>query len=752
MMRLSLRFVLPLLLVLGVVAYGVTHLVDRLTLRWFVRDLDMRSAVIANTVAESLPDLVLAGQRARVIELFNRMVQDERLYAIGFCDGRHDLVYKTVTFPAGVSCAQLQDLKAGQGRVLRLPQGSLHAGTSAVQDAAGQPLGTLILLHDMSFIERRSEDTRRYIFYLFAGLGAVVSLITVAIAQLSWWGWVRGLRVLLSGDWLFRQAASPGPPELQPVVKDLRALIRGLERDRRSRDESQVSWNPEALRTILREDLRGDEMLIVSNREPYIHNRKGSTVQIQRPASGVVTALEPIMLACSGIWIAHGSGSADRDLVDAHDHVSVPPERPAYTIRRVWLSEEQENGYYYGFSNEGLWPLCHIAHTRPVFRPPDWERYVEVNRKFAASVIEEAKTPDPVILVQDYHFALLPAMIRRELPDATIIAFWHIPWPNPEAFGICPWGEQILAGMLGSSILGFHTRFHCNNFLDTVDRFLEARVDRETNTVSYQGVRTAVKRYPISIEWPPSTIAGLPTVEACRQLVRERHRLEVGTRIVVGVDRLDYTKGIVERFLAFERLLELEPAWVGRVVFAQIGAPSRSRIPEYRDFAERVEREAARINQRFTKDGYRPIVLRLEHVDAPEVYTYYRAADVCMVTSLHDGMNLVAKEFVAARDDEQGVLILSEFTGAARELVEALIVNPYDMDQCASALRIGLTMEAREQRDRMRSMRGLIQEFNVYRWAGRMLLDAAVIRRRTRVLGAGYASPREEPLAREFET
>ncbi|HTT40677.1 MAG TPA: trehalose-6-phosphate synthase [Burkholderiales bacterium] len=734
-MRLSLRFVLPLLLVLAAIAYGVTQLADRLTLRWFVRDLDIRTSLIASTVEDSLRELIVSGQRARIVDLFNRMLQDERLYAIGFCDTRHQFVYKTVTFPAGLSCREFEDLKPARGKVLRLPQGSLHAAEIPVHDAAGASLGELVLLHDMSFIERRSEDTRRYVFYLFVALGAVISLITVAIAQISWWGWVRGLRVMLSGDWLMKPAPVPGPPELQPVVKDLRALIRDLERDRRSRDESQVSWTPEALRAILREDLRGDEILIVSNREPYLHNRRDGQIQVQRPASGVVTALEPVMLACSGTWVAHGSGSADREVVDARDHISVPPERPAYDLRRVWLTQEEEEGYYYGLSNEGLWPLCHIAHTRPVFRPADWEQYVEVNRKFAAIVLEEANTADPVVLVQDYHFALLPALIRRERPDATIITFWHIPWPNPEAFGICPWAEQILAGMLGSSILGFHTRFHCNNFLDTVDRFLEARVDRETNTVTHQGARTAVKRYPISIEWPPSNLKGLPSVETCRRQVRERHGLAPDTKIVVGIDRLDYTKGIVERFLAVERLLELDPSWAERLTFIQIGAPSRSRIPEYRDFEQRVRAQAERINQRFARDGREPILLRLEHVDPPEVYAYYRAADACMVSSLHDGMNLVAKEFVAARDDEQGVLILSEFTGASRELAEALLINPYHLDQCAAALRAALTMPAREQRDRMRSMRGLIREFNVYRWAGRMLLDAAQMRRRTRVLG-----------------
>jgi trehalose-6-phosphate synthase len=732
-MRFSLRFVLPLLLVLAAVAYGVTLLADRLTLHWFVRDLDARTVVVAKAVDESLRDLIPSGQGKRIVNLFDRMVVDERLLAIGFCNQQHELAYKTGTFPKSLTCRALENISPGSGSVLHFPQGSLHAAVSPARDAAGEPLGELILLHDMGFIEHRSADTRRYVFYLFAGLGLVISLVTVAVAQISWWGWMRGMRMMLSGDWLAKPDA--GPPEMRPVAKDLQALIRDLDRDKRSRDESQMSWNPEALRKILREDLHGDEFLIVSNREPYVHLRaQDNSIQVERPASGLITALEPVMLACSGTWIAHGSGSADREVVDKHDHVAVPPGRDTYQIRRVWLSEAEENGYYYGFSNEGLWPLCHIAHTRPVFRPLDWEQYVAVNRKFARALIEEARTKDPVVLVQDYHFALLPAMIRERLPDATIITFWHIPWPNPEAFGICPWAEQILTGMLGSSILGFHTRFHCNNFLDTVDRFLEARVDRETNGVSHLGTRTLVKRYPISIEWPLSGLDGLPSTDQCREWLRERYALAPEVRIVVGVDRLDYTKGILERFLALERLLEIEPEWIGRITLLQIGAPSRSSIPEYRNFLVKVREETTRINARYGRDGYTPIVLRVENVKSTEVYRYYRGADACIVSSLHDGMNLVAKEFVASRDDEQGVLILSEFTGAARELAEALIINPYNMDQCAAALRTALTMPPGEQRDRMRSMRSLIQEFNIYRWAGRMLLDASVMRRRTRVL------------------
>jgi trehalose 6-phosphate synthase len=503
------------------------------------------------------------------------------------------------------------------------------------------------------------------------------------------------------------------------------------------RDESQISWVPESLRTILREDLKGDEILIVSNREPYIHVRRGERVAVQRPASGLVTALEPIMRACSGTWIAHGSGSGDRQVVDARDHVMVPPEKPSYRLRRVWLTKEEEAGYYFGFANEGLWPLCHIAHTRPVFRASDWDHYRAINRRFAQAVEQESRSDDPIVLVQDYHFALLPRMIRERLPRATIITFWHIPWPNPEAFGVCPWRVELLEGLLGSSIVGFHAQIHCNNFVDTVDRTLEARVDRETFGIHYGGELTEVHRYPISIEWPPLALAAQKPVPECRKEIRAALGVAEDTRLGVGVDRLDYTKGILERFAAVERLLELEPRWIGRFSFVQIAAPSRSSIEEYQSLDARVRSTAERINARFGAPGYAPILLKIEHHDADSVYAYYRAADVCFVSSLHDGMNLVAKEFVAARDDERGVLILSQFTGAARELSEALIVNPYDTEQCAAALSLSLTMPPDEQRSRMRNMRSLLAEFNVYRWAGRMLLDAARMRS-----GRRFATPR----------
>jgi trehalose 6-phosphate synthase len=731
-MRISLRFILPLAVALTAIAYAVVPLVDRLTLNWFVRDIEIRTKLITNATQEPLGALVRDPRaRQKIMRFFDHIIEDERVYAVGFCDAAGKLAYASRAFPEKVRCP-------AQGApertyLLQHADGPLHVSAHPVE-LEGEILGELVIVHDMSFVQRRSADTKKYVFYLFAAIAAVVALITVVIAEISWRGWVAGIKALISGEGLLRSSGEVRAPELRPIARDLQALVRDLAAERHSRDESQVMWGPDALRRILREDLKGDEVLIVSNREPYIHVRKQNVIEIQRPASGLVTALEPVMRACSGTWIAHGSGSADREAVDAGDHLMVPPERPAYRIRRVWLTKEEEQGYYYGFANEGLWPLCHIAHVRPVFRAPDWEHYRTVNRRFADVVVDEARTEDPIVLVQDYHLALLPRLVRERLPRATIITFWHIPWPNPEAFGILPWREAVLEGLLGSSILGFHTQFHCNNFFDTVDRFLEARVNRETFTISYSGEPTEVQRYPISIEWPPEALGREPPVEDCRSQIRARLGVSPELRLGIGIDRLDYTKGILERFLAVERLLELEPHWVGKFSFVQIAAPSRSSIDEYQSFEVKVRALAAQINRRFGREGYEPIILIVEHHDAKEVYAYYRAADLCYVSSLHDGMNLVAKEFVAAREDERGVLVLSQFTGAARELTEALIVNPYDIEQCAAALNLALTMPPEEQRARMRSMRNLVQEFNVYRWAGRMLIDAARMRHRHRVL------------------
>lgn len=733
-MRLSLRFVVPLVLVLTALAYLVMPLVDKLTVQWFVKDLNLRSNLVANAVDEPLYSLVIANDTPGIRRFFARITQDERLFAMGFCATPQGKPIATPTLPGEIKCANLDRFSEPAGQLLTEAQGPLLISVRPVASLA-DTVGRIVMVQDMSFVQRRSKETKRYLFYFFVGLAVVVSLITVAVAQLSWRGWVHGIQALMRGEGLLRPAHASDEGELRPIADDLRTLIRDIEAEHRLRDDEQIAWTPDTLRGILDRELREQDVIVVSNREPYLHVRENGSIIIQRPASGLVTAVEPIMRACSGTWIAHGSGSADREVVDRHDRIQVPVEDPSYQLRRVWLTREEEQGYYYGFSNEGLWPLCHIAHVRPIFRTSDWIQYERVNRKFADAVVQEAKSSDPIVLVQDYHLALVPQMVRERLPAATTIAFWHIPWPNPEAFAICPWRQELLDGLLGSSILGFHTQFHCNNFVDTVDRQLEARVDRESFSVTYKGETTAIKRYPISVEWPPSKALVAEPIEESRHRIRERHALPPDHAVGLGVDRLDYTKGLEERFHAVERLMELHPEWVGKFTFIQIAAPTRASIEQYHNYEQRVRAMAQRINERFAGSVYPAIILEAKHHEPQAVWEYYRGSDLCFVSSLHDGMNLVAKEFVASREDERGVLILSQFTGAARELPEALIVNPYDADQCAAALNVALNMPLRSQRTRMRLMRGLIKEFNVYRWAGRMLLDAARMRRRWRILG-----------------
>lgn len=763
LLRLSLRFVVPLALTLTVLAYLVVPLVDTLLMRWTTRDLDARAQLVADALEEPLNATTGQLDAARIAATLERMTRDERMYALAVCDTAGRLVASTASYPREAGCFdgntpsalrqpgnEPKGSRRGAGEAQRGPgsspyplpadadanaPGDLHV-TRLPLRASGAEVGTLVTLHDTSFAFRRSAETQRYVITLFVGLGLVIALITVLVAHLSWRGWVDGVRAFLRGDGLLRPF-EPAAPEIQPLVGDLRRLLRSVHEDRRILHDTTIQWRPETLKLLLREHLFGEEVIVVSNREPYLHQRQADgSIAVKRPASGLVTAVEPVMRACSGTWIAHGSGSADADVVDKAGRVAVPPgaKDGSYTLRRLWLSEEEERGYYYGFANEGLWPLCHIAHVRPVFREEDWKQYKRVNERFADAVVAEARTPDPVVLVQDYHFALLPKLLRERLPRATILTFWHIPWPNAESFGICPWRNEILEGLLGSTILGFHTSYHCQNFLHTVDRYLEARIAHDTDTVTFREHRTKVRDYPISIHWDGPLADAAEVITRDRAEIRARYGLPIEHRMGIGVDRMDYTKGIVERFMAVERLLDLHPEWIGRFTLVQIAAPSRSSLDEYRHFEQRVREQAQRINARFAREGAPPpIHLLVEQHDSEDVMRHYRAADVGVVTSLHDGMNLVAKEFIAARDNEDGVLILSRFAGAAGELVEALIVNPYHIDQTAEALQQALTMHPAEQRERMRALRERVQDFNIYRWAGRMLLDACEERQREKL-------------------
>jgi len=515
---------------------------------------------------------------------------------------------------------------------------------------------------------------------------------------------------------------------LSPVHKEVTRLAEAITEARAAAEEEAVLrtqgeavWTPERLNAEAGRILKDKMLIVVSNREPYMHIHEGKAIKCIVPASGMVTAMEPILKACGGLWIATGSGEADKEVVDDHDKIKVPPEDPKYTLRRIWISREEEEHYYYGFANEGMWPLCHVAHTRPVFREEDWKFYKSVNRKFADSILGEIKNEtDPFILVQDYHFALLPAMIKESRPDARVSIFWHIPWPNPESFGICPWQEEIVTGMLGADLIGFHTQYHCNNFLSTINRALEARVTWENFSVTIGDHTTRVNPFPISIEFTmKDQVIDNDGYIPVPELLKE---YGIKARLIgVGVDRIDYTKGILERFRAVERFLEKNPEYQNVFTFVQIGAPSRTFIKSYSDLVENVELEAQRINKRFQTQSWKPVLLMDRHHSHEEILPFYKAASLCMVTSLHDGMNLVAKEFVASRSNNKGSLILSRFTGAAQELSGSILVNPYDIEEMADSIRDALEMPVDEQQQRMMQMRQIILENNIYSWAANLL-------------------------------
>ncbi|HXC49387.1 MAG TPA: trehalose-6-phosphate synthase [Candidatus Limnocylindrales bacterium] len=734
-MRRAVRFGVVLLAGLAVLTLVGYLTSSTITERWSENDLQSRSR-LAVTIARRTLVANWKGSREKLAENLRDIAREERVMGAAACAADGTVLATTEAWPPELECRTVVErMKAaagGGGQLVDfMMKDKLESGRvllSAVPLESGStPFGVVVLMHDLERMHRRETTTVAVFLLTFFALAVGASFVTLLA--------VRTIAV----DQPVPAPAGPEPepePEsaFQPLARDVRSLVSRLDRERR-RESKLGPWDAERLRAALREHLQGERVVVLANREPYIHQRSNGDVQVLHPASGLVTALEPVMRACSGVWVAHGGGSADRETVDADAHIRVPPGEESYTVRRVWLSEEEENGYYYGFSNEGLWPLCHVADARPIFRSENWEHYVSVNRKFADAVCEEVDSDDPIVLVQDYHFALAPRMIRERLPRATILTFWHIPWPSAERIAICPWSEELISGLLGSSIIGFHTRQHCNNFFDSVDAFMESRIDREMNAVVQGARRTLVRAYPISIEWPVRWLKHVPAVADCRREVREELGLAEDALIGVGADRLDYTKGIEERLHAVDTLLEHYPEFRGRFVFVQIAAPSRTKIARYQELNDRIEQLAREINERWASGSYRPIVLRRFHHEPQAVFRYFRAADLCYVSSLHDGMNLTAKEFVAAREDGLGVLVLSQFTGAARDLAEALIVNPYDLRQAADALATALRMPVEEQRERMRSMRRMVSEFNVYRWAGRMLIDAAELRRRERITG-----------------
>ncbi len=754
-MRTTLKIVLPLIVSVGTVsllfaAYQVRR--EKRTLR---NDLSRRTEILGESLQETIEPLLERAPEKNLQRLVERFAQREHLKGVA--------VYNADGVPFAITSGLPPIFRLRPAAAVRAAKENSGVGEFLSADSIvsiepekatplhiyalplhhdGEMAGTLALFHDTSYIEKQVSRTLRDSL-----INALVQTLLITGLALILVRWTFTGPLGRTAKWLrtLRTGQANAPPalaqgeildqlhhEVTHLARDLTTARATAEEEARLRDSNASLWTAERLRVSLRSKLQEKPLFVVSNREPYMHvfNEKDKSIQVIVPASGVVTALEPVLRACNGTWIANGSGSADREMVDRRDHLRVPPDHPTYTLRRVWLSDEEDRGYYEGFSNEGLWPLCHIAHTRPTFRLEDWVQYQKINRRFADAVLQEMEGAEsPILLAQDYHFALLPRMVKEARPDARVAIFWHIPWPNPEVFGICPWQRELVEGLLGADLIGFHIQTHCNNFLETVDRALEAITEWDRFAVNRQGHVTRVRPYPISVAFPENWngneerfSAGTERAALCAELGIQASLLGV------GVDRVDYTKGILERFRAIERFLELNPVYQERFTFVQIGAPSRTDIERYKNFLDEVTAEAERINAHFRAGGWKPIVLLKKHHSHEEIARYYHAASLCMVTSLHDGMNLVAKEFAAARSDERGVLILSTFAGAAHELPDALLVNPYDISQVADAVHRALEMPEEEQARRMQQMRQSVRKHNVFRWAAHLLSDLTEIR------------------------
>ncbi|HLG21326.1 MAG TPA: trehalose-6-phosphate synthase [Candidatus Manganitrophaceae bacterium] len=736
-MKISLRLILALLIVLGTIVGLFTLNQIRVERQRLIHDLDRRASLLAESLQETLGPALVKRNDLRLRRIVEKFGNRERLAGIAIFDLQGVVVAATqgLAAPSELLDARpslLQDQE--KGFLITRGDRLFHIYATPLLEE-DQILGTLALIHDAAYIPARLVQIWKESFIRLLTYAGFIALTTLLVVRWSIEGpiarmaeWMKQLRLGNPSSTkapLQEALFKPLAFEVTRISASLTAARASAEQEAKLRHASESLWTPERLKEFVRNRLKGRSLFVVSNREPYIHTKRGKAIECVVPASGLVTALEPIMRACEGLWIAHGSGDADMATVDARDHVRVPPDDPAYTLKRVWLTKEEEEGYYYGFSNEGLWPLCHIAHTRPLFRRSDWEAYQAVNIKFADALLDELRgTTEPLVLIQDYHFALLPRLIKQARPDARVGLFWHIPWPNPEAFAICPWQREILQGILGADLIGFHIQFHCNNFLETVDRALECRIDRERFSAMRDGHQTVVKPFPISVApwqfFPPSN------GNEREQLLKEAGLPDM--RVGVGVDRLDYTKGILERFRGLERFFEKYPSFREQFVFVELGAPSRTHIPRYHDLVSEIDAEVERINWRFRSKTWAPILFLKRHHSHEEIHRWYRIADLCLVTSLHDGMNLVAKEYVTAKEDGRGALILSAFTGAAREFLDALIVNPYDTEQVADATRYALEMSDDEQNRRMEAMRLQARDYNVYRWAAALVEDLAQVR------------------------
>lgn len=744
-MRRIFLFILPILIVVAAAFTLFGYFQVRFEEDKLFDDMKRKSKHIAESMELSARAVFVAKDIRNANYLVEKFETRERLQGCVLYDKDGNIIAITKRFNDWKEKDKpyVKDLlsnKTDRGELEKFKGYTVYSYALAVTDDEGQVLGLIEVIYDTSYVLTRLTEIWKRISATLVILVVIIFMIAIFLHQQIFGlpiqrltAWFKGFQkgeidethpIKEHGD--LGKLAS----EVEQVALSLRIARRSVSEEASERLHKEESWTDAKLRDLVRAKLGENALFVVSNREPYMHAIDDSTgaVKCIRPASGVVTAIHPILCACGGMWIAHGAGNADRKFVNSKDKLGVPPEDDRYILKRIWLNKEEEDGYYYGFSNEGLWPLCHNTHTRPLFRESDWNTYKKVNQKFADSILEELPAKNSFLFIQDYHFTLLGRMIKERRPDATIALFWHIPWPTPESFSICPYQKEILDGMLGCDLIGFHLQSHCNNFLDTANRLLESRVDTEKFSVSRLNKETFIRAFPISVNGHMNKDADALSLD--KEVSRIKKEFDLEDKIIgVGVDRIDYTKGIVERVLAIDRFFEKHPHYKKKVTFIQIAAPSRTHIKRYHDLMAEIDELVEKRNWKHMDGSWKPILYLKKHFSADDIVPYYKMADFCLVSSLHDGMNLVAKEYVAAKKDLSGVLILSQFTGASRELTDAVQFNPYAIEEFAEAIKIAIDMPVDEKKKRMGNMRKIIAENNIYRWAGNIMTELTALKK-----------------------
>jgi len=702
-------------------------------------DLDRRSILLAESLRETIEPNFINNSNEYLQNIVEKFGNSERLAGLSIYDNKENIVAVSSSLPREIAQSQIiaadaMDEDEANGDFANIDGKKMYLLAIPLHDQESVA-GALMVAQNADYIDTRLSEiwknnlTRLFIqiiLFTIAGLLLIRWLLFQPIKKLT-----ESLKILKVGT-VFNDSdhdqSTGASIFFQPLVKEISSIKRSLIEARiAASEEAKINlerldspWTKERLKEFVKDILKNRKIIVASSTEPFVHFKQGNKINSFVPSSGLITAIEPLMESCGGTWIAHGSGNADKLVVDKDNKINLPPREPKYTLKRIWLTEDEVRCYYNGFSNEGLWPLFHNAHTRPIFRKEDWEEYKKVNEQFAVSLLDEIKNlKRPVILVQDFHLTLVPRLIKAARPDATVSLFWHIPWISAETFSICPWEKEVLEGMLGADIIGFHTQLHVNNFIETVGRELESLVNFEQFSVTYKDHTSFIKAFPISIDFS-NEVKG----NKSDQKLKENTFKEYGIKtkyLGFGVDRLDYTKGILERLKAIEIFLQKNPTYRRHFTFLQIASPSRVDVKKYQTLATDVSSEIERINNKYKEKDWKPIIYLQKRYDHAEINKLYKAANFCLVTPLHDGMNLVAKEFVVARNDEQGVLILSQFAGASRELKDAIIINPYNGEQTAEAIHVALHMSPSQQKKRMRKLRQTVRNYNIYRWSAELL-------------------------------